>query len=145
MTANPLRQAALYLLARREHSATELCRKLLKKHFILSDIQAVIDTLQKEGLQSDSRYAEMIARVRFNKGYGPNYIKAYLHDKGVAANLIKIALEPYQTLWIDKLIETYQRKYECAAPSFDKAHRFLAQRGFLPADIRRVYLSLIHI
>ena len=118
------------------------CRKLLEKDFTVSDVQAVVDKLQKEGLQSDSRYTEMIVRVRFNKGYGPNYIKAYLHEKGVAANLINDKLEPYHALWIDKLIETFQRKYVHTMPSFDKAYRFLAQRGFVQADIRRVYFDL---
>ena len=142
MTAKTLRHAALSLLARREHSRVELCRKLLEKHCILNDIQAVLDALQKDDLQSDARYAEMVARVRFNKGYGPNYIKAYLHDKGVAANLIEIALDPYKALWMDKLIETYQRKYAYTVPSYGKVYRFFVQRGFLATDIQRVYFDL---
>lgn len=54
---------ALRLLARREHGVRELGEKLLKKAGTdPDDVRAVVQELVDEGLLSDARYAEAVAR-----------------------------------------------------------------------------------
>ena len=55
------------MLARREHSVSELIEKLSTKGFELKDINSAVQSLIEKNLQSDERYSEMIIRTRFNK------------------------------------------------------------------------------
>ena len=72
------------MLARREHSAFAVRRKLQQKGIAESDIVEAIERLQKEGLLSDQRYAESYINMRRGKGYGPLRIALELRERGVA-------------------------------------------------------------
>ena len=66
-----IRRAALGLLARREHSRTELLRKLLRRFpEKLALIKEELGALSEEGLQSDRRLAEVYVRSRAAQGRG---------------------------------------------------------------------------
>ena len=58
MPLKSIRQTALDLLARREHSEIELTRKLLAKDFPLTDIQPLLTQSLNEGLLSNARFIE---------------------------------------------------------------------------------------
>ena len=60
----PCPEAAVALLARREHSAAELVRKLTQKTYPRVEAQAVVTALTERGLQSDARYAAERWRYR---------------------------------------------------------------------------------
>jgi len=51
-------EQAVRLLARREHSRRELARKLAERDFPEAEREAALDRLEREGLQSDERFAE---------------------------------------------------------------------------------------
>ena len=78
------------LLARREHSARELSHKLKSRDYDEVSIQAVIESLIDEGLQSDDRFAEQFTRSRVEKGYGPIRIRQELRERGIADSPITL-------------------------------------------------------
>ena len=65
---------ALDIISRREHSEKELENKLLKKFEFPDEIYSVIERLKINNLVNNERYAEMYARIRKRKGFGPKRI-----------------------------------------------------------------------
>lgn len=137
---------AVTLLARREHSARELARKLQARGYAQSLIDATLARLAKERLQSDQRYAEAYLHQRSEKGYGPLRIQAELHERGVAdaliAECVKSAVEEGEIDWYERAASVYARKFG-GHPIEDpkeraKRQRFLYYRGFSHEQISAV-------
>lgn len=87
----PAYQRALGLLVRREHSATELKRKLRGKGVEAEELDSALETLQRQGFQDDRRYAEALVRSRALAGQGPVRIRAELRQNGVPSGDIDAA------------------------------------------------------
>jgi len=105
------REAALRLLARREHSAVELETKLVGKGWPEDHVDQVIASLTEAGLQSDQRFAESFARQRAGRFYGPRRIRAELAQRGIDAGLANEALDALAIDFADLAAEFYRRKY----------------------------------
>ena len=75
-----IRNTAMNLLARREHSATELLQKLKQREHAEEDILKAIEELQADNLQSDARFAESFINQRVNAGYGPSKNSTRIKD-----------------------------------------------------------------
>ena len=58
------REVAIQMLSRREYSRAELARKLQQKSFQPDEIDACLDRLEEQNLQSDERFAESFKRSR---------------------------------------------------------------------------------
>lgn len=132
-----LRERALNLLARREHSRDELARKLAP-HGEAEDISALLDDLERENLLSNLRYAEMLAHARSGR-HGSLRLKADLRDKGVPSAVIDATLAEARDADLEAARAVWRKKF--GAPPRDgleraKQMRFLAGRGF-PADVVR--------
>jgi regulatory protein len=130
-----IRRAAMDLLAQREYTRKELGRKLLR--LFSSDpvlIEAELEKLRDEGLQSDARLAEALIRSRVNRGQGPVKIKAELRGKGLSDGEIERAFEMGKFDWFALIIEVSRKRFGEAPPSSArekaKRSRFLLQRGF---------------
>jgi len=74
---------ALDIISRREHSEKELENKLLKKFESPDEIYSVIERLKINNLVNNERYAEMYARIRKRKGFGPKRIGYELSSRGI--------------------------------------------------------------
>ena len=122
------------MLARREHSAFELRRKLQRKEFDEAEIEEVVDRLLQEGLLSDTRYAEAYIHMRMGKGYGPLRIALELKERGVAESDYGHYLYTAEHDWVSVLKAAYQKKYGNTRyhDYRDKAKRirYLQYRGF---------------
>lgn len=137
MTVNrtDIRRAAMDMLARREHARSELARKLEHAFGNCQElIQAEIDKLQAEGLQSDMRLAESFIRARAGRGQGPLKIRAELRGRGLTDDLVTAAMETSGIDWF-ALAESASRKRFGDGPPGDtkekaKRSRFMQQRGF---------------
>lgn len=142
MVAASLKNKALMLLARREHSQAELQQKLSKAGFVDKDIQCCLTALQQQDWQSDQRFADCYARMRCHKGYGPLRIRAELQQKGVDAVCIANALQPLAHDWQAQLKALFARKYQSKiakdAQLRAKQQRFFYQRGFSHQAIQRI-------
>jgi regulatory protein len=132
---------AVRLLARREHSARELKRKLAQRGVSAADAASAIEELNKAGWQSDERYAEMLVRSRVSQGYGPVRIEAELEVAGVSAEGIRAALDAAGIDWREHAREAHAKKF--GAPPKSSAerarqYRYLAGRGFDSSQIGAV-------
>lgn len=132
---------AIALLARREHSARELTRKLKAKGVSADEAAAAVADVAAEGWQSDSRYAEMLVRSRIGQGYGPLRIEADLRQAGLPGEAVAEALAASGADWKVQCAEAQAKKFRTLPVSgADRAkqYRFLAGRGFTASEIGAV-------
>ena len=138
-----IRNKAMDLLARREHSEQELRQKLKTREYDADAIDEVLQALKADRLQSDERFTESYVNHRFNAGVGPLKIRYELRQKGVSDGLTDVFLEPLSDQW-DELM-TCQRIKKFGAPIPDdyagrmKQARFLQNRGFSPESVMRLF------
>jgi len=129
--------AAIRLLARREHSQQEIEHKLRQRGFAGDDIDETLETLLEQGLLSDQRFTEAYVNSRRNRGFGPQRIAAELYQRGISKSMAWEAIQSDADYWQALLQEVYERKFGShrADDLADKARRvkFLQNRGF-PLD-----------
>ena len=148
-----LQARALGWLAQREHSRSELRRKLLRAARLSEAepepepepaddtperVDRLLDVLQAKGLLSEERFVESRVRVRA-PNLGTRRIQMELARHG-----LKLAAQPLQQLRdseLQRATQLWQRKF--GAPALDpreraRQMRFLAGRGFSGEVIRRV-------
>lgn len=111
-----IRLTALNLLARREHSKFELKRKLLERNYEASEIDEILEALEKEGLQSDVRFAECYIRSRIRSGFGPLRIRNELQVRGIAGNIIDDSLNSADIDWAKLALLVYKKKFGDTIP-----------------------------
>ena len=124
---------ALKLLARREHSARELKRKLAARGVSDDDAAAAVEHAMAENWQSDARYAGMLVRTRIAGGYGPVRIEAELEVAGVPSDQIRAALDEAAVDWRELAAEVHAKKFGRPPKSSTeraKQYRYLQGRGF---------------
>ncbi len=143
-TLADVRELSVRLLARREHSALELRRKLRQRGCDEALIEEALSQLQQERLQSDRRFAEEYARSRCNQGYGPLRIEAELRERGVDARIDEL-LELDEQEWRELAAEVRRKRFGNVAPSDlrerSRQYRYLGQRGFTSDQIKRALAS----
>ncbi|MBX3727208.1 MAG: regulatory protein RecX [Xanthomonadales bacterium] len=132
---------AMGLLARREHSARELARKLADGGAEADAIAATLSELGDRDLQSDQRFAELLVRSRIARGQGPIAIASELRSHGVDDANARAAVEAQTVDWAERARELCSRRF--GASLGDPAGRrrcaaFLQRRGFPGALVREV-------
>lgn len=135
-----LRARALGYLARREHSRTELARKLSAYAADPDELTRLLDALEADRLLSDSRFAEHLARSRGER-FGVARVRQELRAHQVDDELLRSTVADLQKTEFARARAVWQRRFgEPAADAADRARqmRFLAGRGFSEAVIRRV-------
>lgn len=136
-----IRERALGLLARREHSTLELKRKLLQRGYPKELAFPTVEALSVEGLLSESRYAEEWTRSRISRGQGPLKIRAGLRQQGLDDAQIERALANAPADW-GRLAGEVRGKRFGEQPPLNLAERsrqtrFLEARGFTAEAIRQ--------
>jgi regulatory protein len=127
-----LRERALRLLSRREHSRGELFRKLSLHAENPEALDALLDDLSKRGLLSDARYTEMRVGARKAR-YGNLFIARELRARGVDRALIDEALASSGDENARACRVLRQKFGSSPAEGREESARrarFLAQRGF---------------
>ena len=137
---NELRQKAIKLLARREHTRVELARKLSGLG-TPEEIDAVLADMEASQLQSDNRTAENYLRSNASR-LGASRLRHTLKTRGVAPEMIEEQLAQAELPEeIDRARAAWSRKFS-AAPSNPKEWarqaRFLQSRGFAGDVVRRL-------
>jgi len=135
-----IRNKMLNLLARREHSAEELRRKLkqsssISKTVNFSDLlEQCLQEMQEKGFQSDDRFARQYVESKLaNKSHGPLKILSGLFNRGIPREQANLVLNELgdQELWLRKSIECLekiQKKGKNLTPQI-LSHK-LYQQGF---------------
>lgn len=139
-TVLQLRQRAVRLLARRDHTRLELTRKLAG-HGADEDVAAVVDELAARGLQSDARFAQAYVDAQGAR-LGAARLRQTLRQKGVADELARDALgtdtladeaSRARAVWAKKF-----RTAPADAREWARQARFLQSRGFAADLIRKL-------
>jgi len=135
-----IRNKMLSFLARREHSAEELRRKLNQSSSILKTVdfsdllELCLQEMQEKGFQSDDRFARQYVESKLaNKSHGPLKILAELFNRGIPSEQANLVLNELgdQELWLKKSIECLekiQKKGETLTPQ--TLSQKLYQKGF---------------
>jgi len=138
-----IRRAATGLLARREHSETEIYRKLQKKGFAEENIQQVISVLTQEKLLSNTRFIENYVYFRRGKGLGPLRIQAELMERGIPKELIDHHMKITDNAWFAEVRDVWRKRFKNRMPADFKTRaqqmRFLYSRGFTSEQIESVF------
>ena len=135
-----IRNKMLSFLARREHSAEELRRKIKQNSSIFKIVysselvERCLLEMQEKGFQSDGRFARQYVESKLaNKSHGPLKILAGLFNRGISRELANLVLNELgnQELWLKKSIEwleKIQKKGKTLTPQ--ALSQKLYQQGF---------------
>ena len=140
ITQAMVHERAMRLLVHREHGRIELQKKLLQRELPQDLIDAVLDQLAEDGLQCDVRFAESYTRMRVDRGFGANKIRADLQARRLEHSVIEGAVSESGADWIEIASNTLQKKFgnnsALSAKIRARMQRFLYQRGFESEQIR---------
>lgn len=146
MDYSSVKNAAIGLLSRREHSEHELRIKLKQKREADdATLDRLVEELKVLNYLSDERFAEMYVRARQNKGFGPDRILRDLQEKGVSPALATDAIQSVDT-WLQTARQAWEKKFAHPPANFKermKQLQFLRYRGHRQRDIERVLLSAV--
>ena len=136
-----VRAKALDLLARREHSAGELRRKLLERGYDSTAVEAVLSSLEQQKLLSDGRFVQEFVAARVRRGSGPMKIREELRGRGVTGELVDQAMSALKGVSAEGAAAARRKRFGAELPGDmpERARqaRFLQQRGFSMEDIRK--------
>lgn len=134
-----LRERALRLLARREHSRAELARKLAGEASAnAAAIEETLDRLERDGYLSDERFAELFVASRGAR-HGARRLRYDLRSRGVSDPLIDRALDTLTATDAERARALWQRRFG-RIPDNPREHarqaRYLEAHGFAPEVLR---------
>lgn len=102
-------QAVVRMLARRDHFAKEMKRKLLQKGFSVKEADEGVCWAQAKGWIQEEALAKGLVAAKRRRGYGNKVISAKLREKGVEG------LEHTPSLWEEEkrvLLQWVERRYD---------------------------------
>lgn len=135
-----LRERALAMLARREHTRAEMMRKLAPHSESPEQVEQLLDALVARGWLSETRFAESRANALARK-FGSRKIEYDLRSRGVSAEVVEHAVEQARTQELKNCRAAWQRKFGVlpqSAAERGRQMRFLAGRGFSAEAVRQV-------
>ena len=136
----PLRDRALAMLARREHTRAEMARKLSVHCEYPEQIEQLLDALVARGWLSEARFAESRANALARK-FGSRKIEYDLMSRGVSAEVVERTVEQARAQELGNCRAAWQRKFGALpqdAAERGRQMRFLAGRGFSAEAVRQV-------
>jgi regulatory protein len=128
-----LMERALRFLARREHSRTELARKLAVHAGNPDEVERVLDACEQRGWLSERRMVEQLVHARRSR-FGARRIERDLRQKGISEEAVSAALAGLKDGELDAARSVWRRKFGGKQPRrpADRARqvRFMQGRGF---------------
>lgn len=139
MSPRSCNERAVSLLARREHSESELRSKLQQYDHQESEIEKTLKWLKTNDLQSDQRFTQSYLRHRSQRGCGELRIKQELKQRGVNDTLIAEAFKSAEIDWFALAVAVRCKRFGEQVPADFKERakqlRFLQYRGFTHEQI----------
>lgn len=135
-----LKGRALRLLSGREHSRTELERKLRAYETEPGELARALDELEAKGFINEQRVLESVVHRRAAK-MGAARVRQELQAKGLSPDAVAQAVADLQGSEVERAREVWRKKFgqpPADAAERGKQMRFLASRGFGGDTIRRV-------
>ena len=134
-----LKGRALRLLSQREHSRTELERKLAQHEEVPGELAKALDELQARDFINDGRAVDSVVNRRSGK-LGSARIKQELVAKGLSGEVVAEAMADLKDSEPLRAQEVWRKKFG-SAPQDPQARakqmRFLLSRGFNAEVVRR--------
>ena len=135
-----LKGRALRLLSQREHSRTELERKLAPHEQMPGELAQALDDLQARDFINEGRVIDSVVHRRSGK-LGATRIKQELMSKGLTGEAVTEALAGLRETEFSRALEVWRKKFD--RPSTDpndraKQMRFLLTRGFSADVVRKI-------
>jgi regulatory protein len=138
--------AALRILTRRDHSCSELSKKLIDRGFSQDQIKAAVSECSRLHYLDDERFAGIYVHQLQRDGYGYHRIRQKLVAKGLASQVIASSLEYCcrEEVQIQNCRQAMLKKLkgnqspEGSVEVKARLYRFLFSRGFSSAIIRQV-------
>ena len=135
-----IRCKALDLLARREHSAFELKRKLRQRGFSDDQTEEVCREMRNSGYLDDMRFADQFLRSRLGrKPEGRMRMEQRLRSKGLSVETCRTAIEEWYTPDLTReLMESALQvlKRRRGELETEECARELLKKGFLSGEVR---------
>ena len=126
--------SAMRLLARREHSRSELHGKLVGRGFESDSVEELLQGLEDQDLLSDERFAMSLIASRAEAGYGPNRIGLELRNRGVSEELARDTVAKADVNWEERVTDQVARKFGSnpaqTFPEWARRAKYLERRGF---------------
>jgi regulatory protein len=135
-----LRERALAMLARREHTRAEMTRKLSPHSESPEQIEQLLDALAARGWLSEARFAESRANALARK-FGSRKIAYDLKSRGVSDEVVEQTVERALAQELENCRAAWRRKFGVlpqSAAERGRQMRFLAGRGFSAEVVRQV-------
>ena len=135
-----LKGRALRYLAGREHSRTELTRKLAPHEEAPGQIVRVLDDLQAKGFISEARVVASVVRRRA-ASLGAARVRQELQAKGIDPELVRDAMAQLQGSELDRARNVWLKRFDAPpanAREWARHMRFMLARGFASGVVRRV-------
>ena len=141
-----LRERALRLLARREHSRSELARKLETAGFDRAEIAVLLGEFETRNWLSDRRFAESWVADHCARA-GSVKLAYDLRQRGVGDAIIEAVLNENRDSEFERARAVWEKKFGSApadTPEKARQMRFLQSRGFAAEVIRRIIQDAGH-
>lgn len=135
-----LRERALAMLARREHTRAEMARKLSPHSESPEQVEQLLDALVAHGWLCEARFAESRANTLSRK-FGSRKIEYDLRSRGVSDEVVERSVEQARISETENCRAAWQRKFGALpqnAAERGRQMRFLARRGFSADAVRQV-------
>ena len=152
LDAPQVKEIALQLLARREHSSYELRTKLLARGCAVEIVAHILDDLSTDGYLSDNRFTEMAVQIRLRTDDGPLKIRSYLRQRGIEESLITRYLSSDQEFWLGRALNLDRSncikreispQEATSREAWATRSRLLINRGYPASIIRQVLETAI--
>ena len=135
-----MRERALTLLARREHTRADLARRLEPHVEEAAQLEPLLDELERRKLLSDARYAE--ARVHaLSRKFGTARIERDLRARGVSEEMASEAARRAAGTEFERARAIWQRKFGSLPETLRERAaqaRFMLARGFSMDIVKRI-------
>ena len=135
-----LRERALGMLARREHTRAEMRRKLSPHSESPEQAEQLLDALAARGWLSETRFAESRANT-LSRRFGSHKIEHDLNSRGVSAEVVEQTVKRTRMQELENCRAAWQRRFGVlpqSAAERGRQMRFLAGRGFSAEAVRLV-------
>ena len=141
-----LKGRALRFLSLREHSRSELARKLAPHAESAEQVDALLDELTALGFLSEQRFVESLLHRRAAR-HGSGRIRQELNASGVDPADHQEALDALKDSELSRARAVWSRRYASAPSDLNeraRQTRFLLARGFSSAIVRQVRQAAAH-
>ena len=141
--AKIIRHKLTRLLSRREHSQTELRKKLSDLEMCPDLIDETIKKFAEKDIQSDVRFAEAVVRGAYHRGKGPVFIERELNNHNIDFALVRELVNDDDFDWFESSKAVRAKRFGEDMPddwtAKQKQMRFLQYRGFAQEHIKYAF------